>query len=374
MSVVSLARMARVTGPWAKGPRGASPSRLAAETSMTPTAPPRTISSVERGGAGRVFSPPRSAGPAAATPSAMSLSPASAMTKSAGVKDPERIRESFRSSVFMLGASGAWRDARLRAAPDARQAPQTKAATGGGVDSAPAALSNAGIASPQGGFPKRAAACSEHAATPGRGFGARGFPEEIMTLHSRSAIWLLAAVAVLVAGTAGPARAADVFIGLITKTDSNPFFVKMREGADATAKKVGARVQSFAGKFDGDNDTQVAAIENLISAGAKGILITPSDTKAIVPTVKKARDAGILVIALDTPLEPIEAADATFATDNFKAGLLIGEWAAKTLGAKTKTAHVAFLDALEDRKSTRLNSSHSQISYAVFCLKKKKKK
>src|SRR5207237_801515 len=165
------------------------------------------------------------------------------------------------------------------AAPDARQAPETKAATGGGVDSAPAALSNAGIASPQGGFPKRAAACSEHAATPGRGFGARGFPEEIMTLHSRSAIWLLAAVAVLVAGTAGPARAADVFIGLITKTDSNPFFVKMREGADATAKK----------------------------------------------------------------------ADATFATDNFKAGLLIGEWAAKTLGAKTKTAHVAFLDALENQ-------------------------
>src|SRR2546430_11251174 len=30
--------------------------------------------------------------------------------------------------------------------------------------------------------------------------------------------------------------------------------------------------------------------------------------------------------------------------------------------------------SLRDRKSTRLNSSHSQISYAVFCLKKKKKK
>src|SRR2546426_1884198 len=141
---------------------------------MPAAAPPRTTPPMERGWAVGFFSPPRSAGPAAATPSAMSLSPASAMTKSAGVKDPERIRESFRSRVFMLGASGAWRDARLRAAPDARQAPQTKAATGGGVDSAPAALSNAGIASPQGGFPKRAAACSEHAATPGRGFGARG--------------------------------------------------------------------------------------------------------------------------------------------------------------------------------------------------------
>ena len=106
----------------------------------------------------------------------------------------------------------------------------------------------------------------------------------------------------------------------------------MREGAQAKADELGVKFQAFAGKFDGDNDSQVAAVENLISAGAKGILITPSDTKAIVPTIQKARDAGILVIALDTPLDPIDAADATFATDNFKAGELIGEWAAKTLG------------------------------------------
>ena len=144
-----------------------------------------------------------------------------------------------------------------------------------------------------------------------------------------------------------PARADSILIGLITKTDNNPFFVKMREGASAEAKKLGVTLQSFAGKFDGDNDSQVAAIENLISAGAKGILITPSDTKAIVPTVEKARHAGILVIALDTPLDPITAADATFATDNFRAGVLIGKWAAGTLGAKVKDAHVAFVDALQ---------------------------
>ena len=41
------------------------------------------------------------------------------------------------------------------------------------------------------------------------------------------------------------------------------------------------------------------------------------DTSSIVPAVKQARDAGLLVIALDTPLDPIDAADATFATDNF---------------------------------------------------------
>ena len=94
-----------------------------------------------------------------------------------------------------------------------------------------------------------------------------------------------------------------------------------------------------------DHETQVQAVESCIASGAKGILITASDTKAIVPVVQQARDAGVLVIALDTPLEPIDAADATFATDNFKAGELIGQWAAKTLGDKAKDARVAFLDA-----------------------------
>ncbi len=159
-------------------------------------------------------------------------------------------------------------------------------------------------------------------------------------------------------GMAAAHAADNILIGLITKTDNNPFFVKMREGAAAKAKELGVTFQSFAGKSDGDNDSQVVAIENLISAGAKGILITPSDTKAIVPTVKKARDAGILVIALDTPLDPIEAADATFATDNFQAGVLIGQWAAGTLGDKAKSAHVAFLDALEFEPTVDLLRDH----------------
>ncbi len=135
-----------------------------------------------------------------------------------------------------------------------------------------------------------------------------------------------------------------VLIGLITKTDTNPFFVKMKEGAQEAATKAGAELQSFAGKQDGDNASQVAAIETLIAAKAKGILITPSDSKAIVPSIEKARAAGILVIALDTPLEPATAADATFATDNFKAGELVGQWAAATLGDKAKDAKIALLD------------------------------
>ena len=144
-------------------------------------------------------------------------------------------------------------------------------------------------------------------------------------------------------GTA-QSQAAGVGACLITKTETNPFFVKMREGASAKAAELGVELKAYAGKDDGDNEGQVAAVETCIADGVKGILITPSDTKAIVPAIKKARDAGILVIALDTPLEPIEAADQTMATDNFQAGFLIGAYAKAKLGDAAKDAKIGFLD------------------------------
>jgi fructose transport system substrate-binding protein len=142
---------------------------------------------------------------------------------------------------------------------------------------------------------------------------------------------------------AGPASAADIIVGLITKTNTNPFFVKMREGAEAKAKELGVQLRTYAGKYDGDNAAQLEAIESLVAAGAKGILITPSDPAGLSDTIKQARKAGVLVIALDTPFDPVDSADATFATDNFLAGELIGKWAAATMGDTAK-AKIATLD------------------------------
>jgi fructose transport system substrate-binding protein len=133
-------------------------------------------------------------------------------------------------------------------------------------------------------------------------------------------------------------------VGLITKTEGNPFFVKMREGAEEKAAELGVELRALAGAFDGDNEGQIAAIESLIAAGAQGFAIVPSDSSAIVPTIQSARDAGLMVIVLDTPLAPIDAADATFATDNRKAGELIGAWAKGTLGDAAADAKIAFLD------------------------------
>ncbi len=142
-------------------------------------------------------------------------------------------------------------------------------------------------------------------------------------------------LATMLAGFAISAVAADQpVVGLITKTETNPFFVKMKEGADQAAKQHHVKLLTAAGKQDGDNAGQVTALENMVAAGAKTIMITPNDSKAIVPAIKKARDAGVMVIALDSPTDPADAVDALFATDNYKAGLLIGKYAKAAMGKK----------------------------------------
>jgi fructose transport system substrate-binding protein len=141
------------------------------------------------------------------------------------------------------------------------------------------------------------------------------------------------ALSLAASAVAGPGQPV---IGLITKTETNPFFVKMKEGAAAAAKAQGAKLLTGAGKTDGDNAGQVTAMENMIAAGAKTILITPSDSKAILPAIKKARDKGVMVIALDSPTDPADGTDALFATDNYKAGVLIGQYAKAALAAASR--------------------------------------
>ena len=77
----------------------------------------------------------------------------------------------------------------------------------------------------------------------------------------------------------------------------------MQDGAKKAAEAGGVDLKLAAGKADGDEDTQIQAIENAISKGDKGILITPNGP-SVVDALKKAKDAGLFVIALDTPAGP----------------------------------------------------------------------
>jgi fructose transport system substrate-binding protein len=138
-------------------------------------------------------------------------------------------------------------------------------------------------------------------------------------------------------GSSGPVK-----IGLITKTDSNPYFVSMRSAAQDEAKKMGATLTAAAGTADGDNDSQVTAVQNMIASGVKAILITPNDSKAIVPTLLDAQSKGVFVAALDTQTDGNKGVDATWATDNFKAGEQQGAYVKAALGDKTPV--LAMLD------------------------------
>jgi fructose transport system substrate-binding protein len=167
-----------------------------------------------------------------------------------------------------------------------------------------------------------------------------------------SALAVVAATATVVAVASAkqdrnaPDRAASsqatIKVGLITKDVTNPFFVKMKQGATAAAKKAGAQLIYAAGKSSSDNAAQIAAIENMTQQGVKGILITVADGKAENPAIAKARKAGVLVIALDTPTVPKTATNALFATDNFKAGTLIGQYA--RAATKGQTVTIGMLD------------------------------
>jgi fructose transport system substrate-binding protein len=161
----------------------------------------------------------------------------------------------------------------------------------------------------------------------------------------------LTVLALAGAGAACSTGERGASVCLITKTDSNPFFVKMREGAATKAAELGVALTALAGREEGDNEGQIAAMESCIARGVDGILLVPTDSSAIVDTVQAARAQGILVIALDTPLEPVEAADATFATDNFRAGELIGTWAKAKLGEAAATAKIAYLNLLPSQPS-----------------------
>lgn len=141
----------------------------------------------------------------------------------------------------------------------------------------------------------------------------------------------------------------DVGVTLITKDSINPFFVAMQEGAKKSAADEGVDLTVAAGSEDGDEEGQIQAIEEAVVRGDKGILITPNGP-GVNPAIEEARDAGLFVIALDTPPDPADTVDITFATDNFLAGELIGKWAAAKLdGAE---ANIALLDLFDDKVVT----------------------
>ena len=176
-----------------------------------------------------------------------------------------------------------------------------------------------------------------------------------------SAVFLCSAAALVLAacgggggtGTPGASGSAGgggggekIAITLITKDANNPYWVAMQNGAKQAGEQQGAEITIAFGANQGDEQGQVTAIEDAIARGDKGILIAPNGP-GVNDAITKARDAGIHVIALDTVPIPPDTVEVTLATDNFKAGELIGEWAGATLNGQKAT--IALLDLYSDK-------------------------
>lgn len=138
----------------------------------------------------------------------------------------------------------------------------------------------------------------------------------------------------------------QVGVSLILKTLTNPYFVSMESDAKTAAVKDNVKLTVAAGNSDGDTQSQITAIDNAISRGDKGILIT-TNGDAVNTALNQAKQAGLFVIALDTAPTPPSVADITYATDNTQAGKLDGQYAAAALAGKP--AVIAMLDLFNNQ-------------------------
>ncbi len=163
-----------------------------------------------------------------------------------------------------------------------------------------------------------------------------------------------AAVLSLVFAGCGGDEEQRITVGLITKQETNPFWVTMREVAQDTADDHAVELLTATGRSDVDSQSQVRALENMTERGAKGILIAPTDSTAVVPAIEDARNAGVTVIAVDTPTDPRSAVDALFATNNMRAGELIGRYARAKAGEQGVQPKIAMLDLAPGISSGRL--------------------
>jgi fructose transport system substrate-binding protein len=138
------------------------------------------------------------------------------------------------------------------------------------------------------------------------------------------AIATIASVAITACSSDSGGGDGDVAVTLITKNSTNPFFVTMQEGAKAAAKAENVKSRSRPARRTATSRPG-AGHRGRHRARTKRHPHHPNGPGVNRPSRRRAI-AGLYVIALDTPPDPANTVDITFATDNFKAGELIGKW------------------------------------------------
>lgn len=163
---------------------------------------------------------------------------------------------------------------------------------------------------------------------------------------------LLAAGALMGAASAQELTSVGVSVGDL----ANPFFVQIGAGATAKARELGGenvQVTVVSGNYD--LNTQTSQIDNFIAAGVDLILLNAVDFEGIAPAVRRAKEAGIVVIAVDVGAEG--GVDATVTSNNVQAGEQACQYIVDRLGGEGNVVIIngppvtAVIDRVEGCKS-----------------------
>ncbi len=148
-------------------------------------------------------------------------------------------------------------------------------------------------------------------------------------------------------GAAGLPAAGRPTVGLAISTLNNPFFVDLRDGAQAAAARLGVTLIVL----DAQNDParQASSIEDLIAKKVGLVIINPTDSDAIVPTVKKLNAARIPVITVDRSASGGTVA-AHIASDNVAGGQMAAAYVARRLSGK---GNVVMLEGIAGSSAAR---------------------
>lgn len=146
-------------------------------------------------------------------------------------------------------------------------------------------------------------------------------------------VLLLSMGVVVAAPSPRPLRSVGVTVGDL----GNPFFVQVAKGAQAKARELGGSGVSFSAvSANYDLNLQTNQIEDFLAAKVDLIILGAADTKGIAPAVRKARAAGVVVVAVDVAAEG--GVSATVMSDNVQAGRLAAEFVARRLGGSGQVA------------------------------------
>lgn len=133
-------------------------------------------------------------------------------------------------------------------------------------------------------------------------------------------------------------------IGLVMKTLTNPFFIEMEKGARRAEKELGVTLQVKTAAQETSIEQQIQLVEDLIAAKVDAIVIAPGDSQSLVPTLKKAADAGIKVVNIDNRLDADSMqkyglTDVPFVgVDNDAGAYMVGKFLADKATAPTQAA------------------------------------